>query len=362
MNRGSPRPPASGARSSSRIAGVNRGAMRGARALISFAFSFALALGCAGGGPRPVPSALDGGDTFSWTTGAPCPVVRFEALGAVVDQDLWVMGGFVSSSLDVTRRVDIYDPVGDVWRAGPDLPGAQTHLGVVTVGSDIVLFGGFNGNVSSRTTTAAVWRWTAADAAWTAGPDLPTPRAAVSAALVGTEIHAAGGLALDGNSDLGDHVVWDLASGLGWTGAPPLRDPRNHGGGAASGGLFFAIAGRHGWDEATGDDPEVDAFDPATGTWTARARIPIARSEIAASTTTMSDGRLLVVGGSIAGVHPSADVLVYDPVLDVWLALPSLPQARKGAVAARIGAQVVVTTGSPTSTDPSATTFVGCCL
>jgi hypothetical protein len=88
----------------------------------------------------------------------------------------------------------------------------------------------------------------------------------------------------------------------------------------------------------------------------------VARSEIGASTISMDDGRLLVIGGSIAGKQPSGDVLVYDPSLDFWSALPSLPAPRKGAVAARIGSRVIVTTGSPTSTDPSSTTYIGCCL
>ena len=42
--------------------------------------------------------------------------------------------------------------------------------------------------------------------------------------------------------------------------------------------------------------------------------------------------------------------------------LTELPEPRKGAVAVRVGKRVVVTTGSPTGTDPAATTFVGCCV
>ena len=304
----------------------------------------------------------DASRAFAWAAAAPCPVARFEANGVVVNGELWVMGGFLSSSLDVTKRVDIYDPSTDTWRLGPDLPGAETHLGVVNVAGDIVLVGGFSGNVLARTTTAAVWRWSAANATWSAGPELPTARAATATALIGSEIHTAGGLAQDGDTDSGEHVVWDLAKSPAWTSAAPLAVPRNHGAGAATAGLFFAIAGRHGWDEVYGDDPSLDAYDPATGAWRARAPLPSARSEIGAATVTLPDGRILIVGGSIAGKRPSADVLVYDPSLDTWSELPPLPEARKGAVAARIGAQVIVTTGSPTSTDPSAATFVGCCL
>jgi hypothetical protein len=111
-----------------------------------------------------------------------------------------------------------------------------------------------------------------------------------------------------------------------------------------------------------GDVVEVDAFDPLTGAWTERAPIPGSRSEIGAATFTLADGRIVVIGGSLPGKFPSDDVLAYDPARDEWSALPLLPEKRKGAVAARVGRRLVVTTGSPTSTDPSATTFVGCCL
>jgi len=304
----------------------------------------------------------DAPSVFTWKEVTPCPVARFEANGAVVNGELWVMGGFLSTALDVTSRVDIYDPSTDRWRLGPALPGAETHVGVVTVDSDIVLVAGFAGNVLTRTTTTGVWRWNTATAAWSSGPDLPTPRAAVFAGLVGTQVHAAGGLGPDGNTDSGEHLVWDLAGASAWVGAEALPNPRNHGGGAASGGKFYAAAGRHGWDEAMGDDPALDAFDPATGKWTARAPMPVSRSEIGSATVAMSDGRLLIVGGSVTGKIPSDDVLIYDPKLDSWSSLPPLPVPLKGVVAARIGSKIVVSTGSPTSTDPSTGTYVGCCL
>jgi len=318
------------------------------------------------GGPSP--DAAEAGapaPSFTWMAATPGPIARFEANGVVIGGELWVLGGFTSAALDVTTRVDIYDPAGDSWRPGPDLPGAQTHVAVVTFAGDVIVSGGFTGAFPGGArppTTDAVWRWSSGAGSWSAGPPLPAPGAAFSWALLGTALHLAGGLAADGNSDSAAHDVWDLAGAATWTTAAPLPDARNHGGGAATGGLFYAIAGRHGWNESSGDVADVDAFDPASGSWTSRAPIPIARSEIPGATSAMDDGRILVVGGSVAGIHPSADVLVYDPAVDAWCALPSLPEPRKGAVAARIGSRVVVTGGSPTSVDPSATTFVGCCL
>ncbi|HYQ43207.1 MAG TPA: hypothetical protein VER11_14600 [Polyangiaceae bacterium] len=319
-------------------------------------------VGGAGGSVGGAGTGGAGGKPFSWTEVKPCPVPRFEASGVVVDDELWVMGGFLSSALDVTKRIDIYDPRADSWRLGPELPGAETHSGVVSLGHDFVLVGGFEGNVLDRLTTAGVWRWNATTASWSAGPDLPSPRAAVFAALIGNDLHAAGGLAIDGNTDFGEHVVWNVAGANAWSAAPPLANPRNHGGGAASGGRFFAVSGRHGWDEVAGDDPALDVFEPATNSWSARSPMPEPRSEIGSATLALPDGRLITVGGSITGKVPSADVLVYEPQKDGWSSLPALPLPLKGVVAARVGDKLIVTTGSPTSTDPTDKTYVGCCL
>jgi N-acetylneuraminic acid mutarotase len=355
---------------------VQTGGVKRTRALLVASMTFASACslppstratdagpaGTTGGGDDAAEAGP--GTAFVWSVAAPCPLARFEANGAFVDGELWVMGGFISSTLQVTRRVDRYDPVTDSWEAGPDLPGAQTHFGVVTAGSDVVVFGGFDGNFSPArpATTELVWRWSAVDSQWSAAPPLPFARAAPAWALLGTELHVAGGLGPDGSTDTSSHVVWDLAGAASWTNAALLPNPRNHGGGAAAGGLFYAVAGRHSWDESKGDQADLAAFDPTTGAWTARAPIPVARSEIGGSTLSLADGRLVAVGGSIATVKPSADVLIYDPRLDSWSSLPPLPEPRKGAVAARLGRRIVVTTGSPTSVAPSDTTWVGCCL
>src|SRR5262245_33603416 len=65
-----------------------------------------------GGGAGDVPRARP---DLVWAEAAPCPLARFEANGVVVADELWVLGGFVSSTLEVTRRVDIYRPATDTW-------------------------------------------------------------------------------------------------------------------------------------------------------------------------------------------------------------------------------------------------------
>ena len=297
---------------------------------------------------------------LTWQRAADCPIPRFEAGSVWFRDELWVLGGFVTTDLAVTRRVDIYDPERDTWRRGPSLPGAETHFGIVADGDALIVFGGLVGGASNP--TAEVWRLPLGASTWTREPDLPSARAAFAWGLLGRKLHIAGGLGADNNTDIASHIVRDLSGSAGWQEAAGLPDPRNHGGSAVLKDTLYAIAGRHVWDENAGHTTSLHSFDPVRGTWQPLAAMPGARSEISAATFSTHNGCIITVGGSTAGVKPSRDVLEYDPNSDRWRALPELPEPRKGAVAARAGRRIVVTTGSPTSTDPVSTTFVGCCL
>lgn len=297
---------------------------------------------------------------FTWTQAADCPVPRFEAMGLAVQGMLLVMGGFISESLAVTSRVDVFDPDLNVWSQRQDLPGAETHAAPVLKDGTVYVVGGFRGPIETWVTSSEFWAYDFANDAWSALPPLPSPRAALSLTNVGSTFYAIGGLAADGNSDSSENTYWSIGD-QEWTAAPGLPNPRNHLGGAVARGQVYIVAGRHSWDETSGNQSSLHQFDPTSSSWTTLTDIPLARSEIAASTFTAGD-RVLVIGGSVNGAQPSSDVWVYDPQTDLWSALPPLPGPRKGAVADVIGNRVIVTTGSPTGIDPAGTTWIGCCL
>jgi N-acetylneuraminic acid mutarotase len=284
---------------------------------------------------------------------------RFEAMGFAMGGKLYVMGGFTSGSLAFTSRVDVYDPARDSWAPAHDLPGAQTHAGVAVDGIKAYLVGGFTAGVTGA--TAEAWVYDARGDSFAPAPSLSAPRAALALVRAGRSLHAIGGLDAQGLLDSSDHDVLPLDSPDGWSVAPPLPNPRNHLGGASVGGLVLVTGGRHGWNESSGNQSETDAYDPLTGVWGMRADLPLGRSEIG-NATFAAAARVVVVGGSVNPATPSADVFAYDPVADRWATLTSLPAPRKGAVADVVGNQVIVTTGSPTGTDPAGETWIGCCL
>lgn len=294
-----------------------------------------------------------------WREGAPCPVARFESLGVVVEDKLWVMGGFISADLRVTPRIDIYDPATDVWTRGPDLRAAETHFGTFYYEGEIWFVGGFSGWPARL--LSDVWRYRPSNDTWSTGPDLPQIGAGAAVAVVGTVLHHAAGLNETSDNDVPDHFVLDLTNPVEWVRASGLPNPRNHLAGVAANNTIWAIGGRHGWDEANGQLAAVHEYIATSDMWLERPSLPSGRSEIAASAFPIDDG-IVVIGGSTAGVQPTADVLFLRALASEWSHLTPLPEPRKGAVAARIGNQIIVTTGSPTSTDPSSTTYVGCCL
>ena len=297
---------------------------------------------------------------FTWTQAADCPLPRFEAMGLAVQSKLLVMGGFISSSLDVTPRFDVFDPETNTWTQRQDLPGPETHVGVAMKDGIVYMVGGFRGPASSWVTSSEFWSYDFANDVWNALPPLPSRRVALSLTNVGNTFYAIGGLAADGDSDAADNTYWSIDDQQ-WTTSTDLPNPRNHLGGTVVQGNVYIVGGRHSWDETSGNQSELDAFDPTSSSWTQLTDIPLGRSEIAASTFSTGD-HLFVIGGSVNPASPSSDVWVYDPSADQWSALPPLPSPRKGAVADVIGNKIIVTTGSPTGIDPAGTTWIGCCL
>lgn len=323
--------------------------------VLADAASDATIVDASAGAPADATPALDVGATaFTWREAASCPLPRFEAMGALVGGELLVMGGFVTESLESTRRVHAYDPATDTWTEKTPLPDSPHHGGVAVVGGSVVLAGGLN------PMTAEVFVHDVDADTYFPAASLPSPRAALALLLDdGGVLHAIGGLEADNATDAPEHAV--LGDG-GWTdlGAAALPNARNHLGGAAIGGKLYVVGGRHGWNEQSGNQATLSVYDVATGAWSAGPDLPLARSEIAASTFAMH-GKLVVVGGAQDPAKPTDRVDVYDPAAGAWSSLPPLPGPRKGAVAAAWGDAIVVTTGSPTGVDPAATTWIGCC-
>ena len=123
------------------------------------------------------------------------------------------------------------------------------------------------------------------------------------------------------------------------------------------------LIGRAGWWKHVGDITRSFRFDQRTNRWSeigqtwifvgepgpARLETPGVRNLAGAMVARLPDGRVLVAGGSAAtpngsslgsGAATGASAELYDPTLDTWSPLPSMPDVRAG------GAAVVLEDGS----------------
>lgn len=324
-----------------------------------------LSLGFTGVKGNAIVSAIelrrDKGDThLEWIDPATAPMARYEAAGMVVKDRLYVFGGYKNQQIQATARSDVYDPATDKWSRIADMPEALTHAGQALYGNTIWLVGGFVGN-NPGPGTVHVWRYYPLTNTWKRGPNLPAPRGAGAAAIVGHQLHFFGGLDHANSSknpvkvDYADHWVLDLEKGGGWKRADPLPNPRNHLSGVSLGGFIYAIGGQHLWNE---DHPvsEVDRYDPTTNRWKAVASLLRPRSHMSASTFVINN-RIMVIGGATNGLTSMSDVDTYNPATNKWLHFSNLPSPRLTPVAGFADGTIIAATGSQFDLQADAETF-----
>jgi N-acetylneuraminic acid mutarotase len=295
------------------------------------------------------------GTQIAWTEVAPSPIVRAEALRAVVGDKLYVLGGFQGSAGPVARS-DVYDPATDTWTRIADMPERLTHAGVTSLGRDIYVAGGYVGidhptnPFEQQFGTTDVWRFNVDTQQWTEMPDLPEALASGGLVALNGKLHYFGGNDSSRN-DVGDHYVLDLNDlGDGWTSAASLPNPRSHFGYAMVDGKIYVLAGQSDNDEDLTTTSAVHVRDPASpGAWQPVASAPANVSHISSSTFEFGN-RILVAGGESDHEAPVASVRAFDQRANTWTTLTSLPAARFSGVAAAIDGIIYFTTGSSQTT------------
>lgn len=100
-------------------------------------------------------------------------------------------------------------------------------------------------------------------------------------------------------------------------------------------GKIYAIGG---WNARnSSNDPialtSVEAYDPATNTWSPKASMPTARYWLAAATGT--DGKIYAIGGENIFTQSLQSVEAYDPTLDIWSTVASRPNTTQGGLNVR---------------------------
>lgn len=77
----------------------------------------------------------------TWETLPPTPTARTEAAVAILDQKIYVIGGF--SPQGVTGLVEVYDLTTGEWYEGAPLPEPRHHAAIAVTEDTLFIIGGF---------------------------------------------------------------------------------------------------------------------------------------------------------------------------------------------------------------------------
>jgi len=226
----------------------------------------------------------------------------------------------------------------------------------------IYAFGGFTYPDSGPPGWNAVnnaWEYDPATDEWKELAPMPTKRGAASAGVANGKIYVTGGAnSLPGVNENGIHPArphnvvatveeYDPAANS-WKTVRPLLLARNHHATVGVGDKIYVIGGRVGAafiSSASNNVDLVEMYDPATDLWTPRTRMPTARSAIGAG---VYNNQILVAGGEGQDQRFLAAfkaVEAYDPVLNRWQVLPSMPHPRHGLAVGAVDNRLYTVSG-----------------
>ncbi|WP_284746938.1 Kelch repeat-containing protein [Amycolatopsis sp. RTGN1] len=231
------------------------------------------------------------------------------------------------------------------WRYRPPMLSPRFAHEVATVGDDVFVLGGTDGNVgfgsveTRKVTGSGAWRYVS---------PMPTPRGNHAAGVVGGLIYTAAGITPDERTT--DVVeVYDPAADE-WRPSPPMPVPLGAASAAGLGGKLYVAGGFVG-----DNDPKEHAtdavlvFDPATQHWAPVAPMltPRARFRLIAT-----DTHLYTLGGLPSWQQNALDsVERYSPDTDRWEAVTPMHKRRIAPGAVRVGDRIVVVGGGPGPVD-----------
>ena len=299
-------------------------------------------------------AALAQKPTSPWSKGAPFPEPDEELYGVAADGKLYVIGGWGHGKAQgVTYE---YDPATDRWTKKKPMPRPAHHAALAAANGKVYVIGGF---VAPQQTAVPVggawepiddaWEYNTATDTWKSLAPLPGKRGSSVAVEVGGKIYAIGGATtVEGSKDpyftfmgparvLNDNHVYDPATNK-WESRTPMAVPRNHAFAGVVNGKIYVIGGRtgHGFILSATNTDVVEEYTPVSDAWILKERMLTPRSGGASG----SDGRWIYAAGGevttkeVVGAFRAVDA--YDPAINTWITLPSMPMPRHGVAGAVI--------------------------
>lgn len=262
------------------------------------------------------------GDT--WTVGPEIPAARRRgSAGCVVyNNKIYVVCGIQNGHTDGwVPWLDVYDPINNTWTQLADAPRERDHFSVALVDDRIYCIGGRRTGFGGSTFNATIPQvdiYDISNGVWSSLPspsgDLPTPRAAASVGVVGNEILVIGGESGAQTSAHNETEALNFITNT-WREIAPLNQGRHGTQAIVSNGSVYVAAG----SKIRGND-EINSqevfyfFSPTQATGT-----EIVKGNITPSTTTKNFSLVLLADSTSSSIMLSNtngnQVLMIDSIL-----------------------------------------------
>ena len=280
------------------------------------------------------------------------PLPRHEHAYVKAGERFFLLGGRGSSPV---KPVEVFDPATGTWTRGATPPLELHHFQAVEHGGLIYVVGAMTGGYPAEPPVPHVYIYDPAGDQWRRGPEIPEGRRRGGAGAVVHDglIYVVAGI-INGHTD--GHVAWldvfDPATGV-WRALADAPRPRDHFHAAVIDGRLYAAGGRRS-SAGTGQSfeltvAEVDVYDFASNRWStlpASSNLPTPR---AGTTVAVVDGRLLVLGGESGAQRDAhAEVEALDPATGRWTTLAPLAVGRHATQAVVHAGRIYLAAGSRT--------------
>jgi hypothetical protein len=284
-------------------------------------------------GPAPASPA--------WQEETPSPTDSPEPGAVVIGDSVYIVGG-----------QDREGTSADLWRfhdgrftKEPDAPVAIDHPVVAAHGDDLILASGY---VDGTEATNRAWSYSTKTREWRELPSMRIARGAAAGGVIGDRLYVVGGTPVFGDEDE-PHAsleIFDFEEGR-WLPGPDIPTARHHMPAAVADSKLYVAGGRRVGDLSL---DAFEVFDPATGRWSSLPPLP---HGVGASAMAEVGGKLVNTGGGDdtdwreGGGWTTQAVFEYDPEAERWTRLADLSHPRHGHVAAALDDRVFVFRGAP---------------
>ncbi len=273
----------------------------------------------------------------TWSTRAPLPTARQEMPLAVLQGKIHVPGGFELGGF-ASRRIEVYDIASDSWQSGPILPLPLHHLHLGVVDDVLYVLGGFQS--SSFSPSNRVFALDLGSNSWDEKTPMPAARGAGAAVVLDGKIYVIGG-----NPRLTDNIAYDPASDS-WEVLSPMPTRREHLAAAVIDSKIYVVGGRV--LSLQSNTNVLEAYSPATDKWEQLAPMPTARGGLAAAA---SNGKLYAFGGEFLEPPPNPGVFnateEYNPATNTWRRMTRMPHPGHGFSAVTVNGAIYLIGGGP---------------